>query len=371
MLEFNIRNQTIEQIDRFKVVANSRNYLFAKFNFLTDDWTGIRTAVFEREGKEIPPAILDENDMCLVPWEWLQADSFVLGQVSVFSGDLVTANKSTVEIFQSGYKAGAIVPPTPDVYTQLVKLIGEVMGSLNSLDLDYTKNVLQLVLNGEKHGTPFTITGGSGGGEDAREIELQNDGVHIQWRYVGEAEWNDLIALADLKGEQGKDGVDGENGIDGQDGRNGTDGKSAFESAQEAGYTGTEADFYAALARVSDIPIYPTRLNEEINTGRKIGEKDIYAQIFSQPVKNGAANQVNSYVFTDNLDLVLRYDISIYNDVQQIPSPNIGDSAPLDAALQYSNTIHFNRSANELRYRGYSNRAGYTIYGYLEYTKGA
>jgi len=129
------------------------------------------------------------------------------------------------------------------------------------------------------------------------------------------------------------------------------------------------AYIYALVLDMVGKETYPTELNVEINTGRKIGGKDIYAQIISQPIKNGAPGVLNQYVFTDALDVVLRYDISIYNSAQQIPSPNIGDSNPLEAALQYSNTIHFNRSANELRYRGFSNRAGYTIYGYLEYTK--
>ena len=43
--------------------------------------------------------------------------------------------------------------------------------------------------------------GGSTPGKDGREIELQNNGTAIQWRYVGEAEWKDLVQLSDLKGE--------------------------------------------------------------------------------------------------------------------------------------------------------------------------
>ena len=49
------------------------------------------------------------------------------------------------------------------------------------------------------------------------------------------------------KGDKGDTGTQGAQGISGQDG---ADGKSALEAAQDAGYTGTEADFYAALARM-------------------------------------------------------------------------------------------------------------------------
>ena len=48
--------------------------------------------------------------------------------------------------------------------------------------------------------------------------------------------------LAALKGERGQKGDTGEKG------QNGADGKSAYETAKEGGYSGTESDFSAALA---------------------------------------------------------------------------------------------------------------------------
>jgi|GEM_PF-732258 Collagen triple helix repeat (20 copies). len=52
-------------------------------------------------------------------------------------------------------------------------------------------------------------------------------------------------------GSPGADGLPGAKGETGANGQDGADGKSAFASAVEAGYTGTEADFYAALLRVT------------------------------------------------------------------------------------------------------------------------
>lgn len=49
-------------------------------------------------------------------------------------------------------------------------------------------------------------------GEDGREVEFQTSSTHIQWRYVGEAEWNDLVALDSLKGDDGQDGDAGADG---------------------------------------------------------------------------------------------------------------------------------------------------------------
>lgn len=45
---------------------------------------------------------------------------------------------------------------------------------------------------------------GSGSGTNGREVELQSNGTHIQWRYVGDTDWNNLVALADLKGANGR-----------------------------------------------------------------------------------------------------------------------------------------------------------------------
>jgi hypothetical protein len=49
-------------------------------------------------------------------------------------------------------------------------------------------------------------------GENGREIELQKSSTHIQWRYVGDATWLDLVPLVDLTGPPGEDGEDGTDG---------------------------------------------------------------------------------------------------------------------------------------------------------------
>ena len=50
--------------------------------------------------------------------------------------------------------------------------------------------------------------GGSGTpGKDGREIELQNSGTAIQWRYAGDNAWTDLVQLSELKGDPGNDGI--------------------------------------------------------------------------------------------------------------------------------------------------------------------
>ena len=58
VLHFVVNNQIIARTDTFAPVRNSKNYLYAEFEFLTDDWAGkSRTALF-RSGDSEPIAIL-------------------------------------------------------------------------------------------------------------------------------------------------------------------------------------------------------------------------------------------------------------------------------------------------------------------------
>ena len=46
-----------------------------------------------------------------------------------------------------------------------------------------------------------TSQGGGTAGADGREIELKATDTHIQWRYVGEPSWTNLVELSTLKGK--------------------------------------------------------------------------------------------------------------------------------------------------------------------------
>ena len=56
----------------------------------------------------------------------------------------------------------------------------------------------------------FVNLAGGGGGSNGREIELQVGNGFIQWRYVGESDWKNLIALSTLEGKQGAKGDKGD-----------------------------------------------------------------------------------------------------------------------------------------------------------------
>ena len=66
-------------------------------------------------------------------------------------------------------------------------------------------------------------------GADGREVEIQSDGVHIQWRYVGDASWTNLVALSAITGPAGATGSQGPAGNTGATGAAGADGADGRE----------------------------------------------------------------------------------------------------------------------------------------------
>lgn len=130
-LEFSVANQNIRRTDRINVVADSRNYLYAHFTFETDEWTGIKTAIFKCNGEHYE-VILSEEESCLVPHEVLE-DGGKNFYVSVFCGDLVTANTAKVFVNKSGYYDDADIPPTPSVYSQILDELEQIREDTSEL----------------------------------------------------------------------------------------------------------------------------------------------------------------------------------------------------------------------------------------------
>lgn len=129
-ITFTLKNQIIKRTDKNIVVANSKNYLRAKFTFLTDDWGGTVTGIFNGF-----TAILDKNNECVVPWEALQFPGELT--VSAFCGDRQTANKVYLPIMESGYIVRQTPePPTPDVYQQLIDIAKNAESVANSVRED-------------------------------------------------------------------------------------------------------------------------------------------------------------------------------------------------------------------------------------------
>lgn len=94
-----------------------------------------------------------------------------------------------------------------------IKVLSQAMSLLNESKLDKVElqeNVLKFYAK-EVEKFSITIPTGSSGsgttGQDGREIELRKSETHIEWSYVGEDNWKQLVSLEELKGTKGQDGV--------------------------------------------------------------------------------------------------------------------------------------------------------------------
>ncbi len=158
-----------------------------------------------------------ENTSCFLPAE-LTAGTV---KMSLFGYDAeatetvrATTIVKTLHIRPSGFEGeNSNVPPTPDLYQQLLEKIQSA-----------------------SKGTD---------GKSAFEIAVEHG-------FVGtETEWLESLKGVDGKdGVNGKDGCDGRNGADGlpgRDGIDGIDGKSAYIIAVEHGFSGTENEWLQSL----------------------------------------------------------------------------------------------------------------------------
>ena len=120
-LTYEVEKQMIQRTDANIVVADSKNYLHAAVTF-AEEWQGTKTAIFSRGVDRY--CVLLENNMCLVPWEVIKQGSI---GVTVFCGDLITANTVYVSVYKSGYGDGKVPSePTPSVYQQIISLLNDI-----------------------------------------------------------------------------------------------------------------------------------------------------------------------------------------------------------------------------------------------------
>lgn len=226
-LTFKVDGQYIARTDHEKPVAKCRHLYRAEFEFTGNEWTGTKTALFAN-GNKAKSQVLDEKNTCEIPWEFFDTDTGIIGLVSVFCGDLTTANSASVYIAKSGYvESDASVPPTPDVYQQLIDTANETKEIAQSVrdDADAGK------FRGEQG--PMGPTGPKG--EKGERGETGPQGSIGQTGPQG------------AKGEKGDTGEQGPKGDTGQQGEIGKTGESAYQTAVKLGFKGTEQEWIESL----------------------------------------------------------------------------------------------------------------------------
>ena len=227
MIKFLVKGQNIETLEHEIIAADQ--IAFVKIHFVFDNnWKPMHKVVqFTQDEITYNRVLGTENTSCFLPAE-LTAGTV---KMSLFGYDAeatetvrATTIVKTLHIRQSGFEGeNSNVPPTPDLYQQLLHKISE---------------------KGKD-------------GKSAYEIA-------VEYGFVGtETEWLESLKGVDGKdGVNGKDGCDGRNGVDGlpgKDGKNGADGlpgrdgidgidgKSAYIIAVEHGFSGTENEWLQSL----------------------------------------------------------------------------------------------------------------------------
>ena len=101
-LEFRICNQSLKRTDENKPADLSNEYLTCKFNFLSDDWDAMgKFAIFRCGDKTYREAIIE--DECIVPFDALKSDKFILTLYGVNEDVRITTNYIWVNLKRSAF----------------------------------------------------------------------------------------------------------------------------------------------------------------------------------------------------------------------------------------------------------------------------
>jgi hypothetical protein len=125
VLNFNLANQTLTkdgEIDNLHIVADSKNYLIARFNFNTDEWKDRLVYALFTYNKQTYKMILGadarlQHNECFVPHEVIHAPGFT---VSCYCDTGITTNVVQVKVAKSGYTENITnQQTTPSVMEQM------------------------------------------------------------------------------------------------------------------------------------------------------------------------------------------------------------------------------------------------------------
>ena len=181
---------------------------------------------------------------------YLVEDVTVTGDTINFSWLLsrhVTESPGTISYIVCAKKSddtGVINEWNTKVATGIVGIGLEATEEIEEQNIDAIEQILRSIVELENK----VDSGGSGGSGEAGGyyVPAVDAGGNLSWT----ASKADMPAVdgANIKGSRGETGAKGENGSKGDKGDKGADGKSAYQYAQDGGYTGTETEFAAKLA---------------------------------------------------------------------------------------------------------------------------
>jgi len=279
MIEFYVSAQSLKFYTPV-IAADSLNYLTARVNFSDEDWEGYSKWLHFRRGEGLDAIVfdmqLDDNNEIRAE----QKLNLSTGQWEIYlTGTKEEARLTTVPVILTVKESGLIDAPLHG----LPMSVAEQVDYNASQALLFARQVKQDADAGKFNGTSLSPLGHFSSAEELAALMTEPspgdvysvgqelpydiytwDAVNLVWRNQGQ-----------LQGPAGEDGRAGatflpsvdvngniswlnDGGLEnpptrnimgprGEKGENGPAGPGAYEKAQEAGYTGTEATFYAAL----------------------------------------------------------------------------------------------------------------------------
>lgn len=123
-----VTDQQLKIVKSPVLASGGVNEVKVVFNFCTK-WEGFeKTAIFYRDTDKIYHAILNENDICILPWEvYAESGTFYIG-VFGEKGDIRrTSTVVKYKVGKGGFATEDMMPnePTPDVYSQIIEMYQE------------------------------------------------------------------------------------------------------------------------------------------------------------------------------------------------------------------------------------------------------
>ena len=240
MMKFLVKQQKIEVLEREVIASDQIAFVSVKFVF-DGTWKTLHKVVQFTQCEETYNVVLGtEGTTCLLPAE-LHPGAV---KMSLFGYDAesdttvrATTVPVTLHIRQSGFveDSATPIPPTPDLYTQLLKKLSEMQTGANGKD-----------------------------GRSAYEIAIENGFVGTAAEWLESLKGRDGLPGKDgADGLPGKDGTNGKDGLPGKDGRDGRDGKDGV-SPDLTNYP--DADAVKALIQAAVQPLLQqAHVHENLN----------------------------------------------------------------------------------------------------------
>ena len=251
MMKFLVKQQKIEALEREVIASDQIAFVSVKFVF-DGTWKTLHKVVQFTQCEETYNLVLGiEGTTCLLPAE-LHPGAV---KMSLFGYDAesdttlrATTVPVTLHIRPSGFVADGDtpIPPTLDLYTQLLKKLDEKAAGLQNgkdgfspkVKAEQMKSGVVITIVDADGETSATLHHGANGekGTDGKSAYQ----IAVEQGYQGsESDW-----LSSLKGDKGEKGNTGAKGNPGQDG---ADGKSAYAIAVEHGYEDSEEKWLLSL----------------------------------------------------------------------------------------------------------------------------